>query len=296
MYNSGIYFIKNKINNKLYIGSAQDFNERWARHKTTLNTKTHHNKHLENAWDKYSEDNFEFIVVLYCDIDNLLYYEQLFLDKYFDNCFNCYNICPTAGSCLGRYHTDETKQKMKKPRIKRVCLCGCGEEFEVLPSKPKRYVFGHNMRGKPQKPNKGNTIYPKEIIKKCEGCKKDFISKKIKGKNYFKYCSRSCQAQHNSRSWAKEEIELLKIDKNPPNRTAASINAKKVLLRKEKILPPTNTIKLNTKLAKEIRQEYKIGEISQSELATKYGITRSGIQQVLRNKTWKEKEDDNETK
>jgi len=34
--NSGMYFIINKINGKIYVGITKNFNERWDRHKSDL--------------------------------------------------------------------------------------------------------------------------------------------------------------------------------------------------------------------------------------------------------------------
>jgi group I intron endonuclease len=60
----GIYIIKNKVNNKIYIGVATvSFEKRWHEHINALKNKTHKNKHIQRAWDKYGEDNFEFIVL-----------------------------------------------------------------------------------------------------------------------------------------------------------------------------------------------------------------------------------------
>lgn len=43
---SGIYGISNVINNKLYIGSAKNFYNRFSVHLTSLKKKNHHNKYL----------------------------------------------------------------------------------------------------------------------------------------------------------------------------------------------------------------------------------------------------------
>lgn len=43
---SGIYCIKNIINNKRYIGQSSDINTRWMKHRIALNEGSHHNRHL----------------------------------------------------------------------------------------------------------------------------------------------------------------------------------------------------------------------------------------------------------
>lgn len=59
---SGIYFIKNKINNKIYIGSSIDLKRRISAHKYLLKNNKHYNLYLQRAWNKNTFKNFEFII------------------------------------------------------------------------------------------------------------------------------------------------------------------------------------------------------------------------------------------
>ncbi len=67
MIKSGIYRIRNLINNKSYIGSAVNFKRRWNYHKQDLIACRHHSKYLQNAWNKYGEAAFEFKVMEYVE-------------------------------------------------------------------------------------------------------------------------------------------------------------------------------------------------------------------------------------
>lgn len=58
-----IYMIYNRVNHKRYIGSTLDFTLRRIRHKYTLNSFKHHNKHLQLSWNKYGKNNFLFIII-----------------------------------------------------------------------------------------------------------------------------------------------------------------------------------------------------------------------------------------
>lgn len=40
----GIYMIRNKTTNKVYIGQSTDISLRWKDHKSLLNKGTHHNE------------------------------------------------------------------------------------------------------------------------------------------------------------------------------------------------------------------------------------------------------------
>ena len=78
----GIYCIKNKINGKVYIGSSNNIERRFKKHKTELNTNNHSNKYLEKAYKKYGKDNFEFIILELCTQEELIQREIFFINKY----------------------------------------------------------------------------------------------------------------------------------------------------------------------------------------------------------------------
>lgn len=60
---SGIYQIRNIINNKIYVGSTVCFKNRWAVHLFLLDRNKHGNSHLQSAWNKYGKDNFIFEIL-----------------------------------------------------------------------------------------------------------------------------------------------------------------------------------------------------------------------------------------
>ena len=63
MKKQGIYLIQNLVNNKKYYGSSLNLSKRLNEHKRTLRLGQHDNKHLQNSWNKYTEDNFKFEIV-----------------------------------------------------------------------------------------------------------------------------------------------------------------------------------------------------------------------------------------
>lgn len=83
----GIYRIKNLINGKCYYGSSKEIEKRWKTHLNQLRNKKHINCILQNAWNKYGEDNFIFEIVEECELEKLFEVEQ----KYIDTCGD-YNI------------------------------------------------------------------------------------------------------------------------------------------------------------------------------------------------------------
>lgn len=111
--NTGIYEIRNIINSKCYVGSANSFIKRFNEHKRDLRKNEHHNAKLQRAWNKHGAENFEFNKIIICSKENLLMYEQRAIDIY-DTVNNGYNILPTAGSTIGMIHSSETKLKMSE--------------------------------------------------------------------------------------------------------------------------------------------------------------------------------------
>lgn len=111
---SGVYEIKNVLNNNRYIGSSANIQKRWYSHKRMLNLNIHPNKHLQAAWNKYGEKHFVFQILETCEPikDTLLFIEQKYLDLKPE-----YNNTPTAGSNLG-WKPDEAFRMKCRERMR----------------------------------------------------------------------------------------------------------------------------------------------------------------------------------
>lgn len=113
---TGIYKIINKINGKMYIGSAVDIQKRWIKHKSDLRKNKHHSKKLQNSWNKYGEQNFIFEIVEECEKNkDLLLSKESYYFILYDTVKNGYNCAIKAGSPMfGKKHSEETKKKISK--------------------------------------------------------------------------------------------------------------------------------------------------------------------------------------
>lgn len=113
----GIYMISCIISGKFYIGSTIDFRKRFNGHKSYLRNNKHHNPHLQNAWNKYGEENFEFVKLEFVNSDSLILREQEYIDIFLPK----YNIRKIAESNLGLGQSDKHKAYIEtikgKPRI-----------------------------------------------------------------------------------------------------------------------------------------------------------------------------------
>lgn len=138
MKKSGIYKICNIVDGKCYVGSSNNITQRWYRHKSSLRKNLHWNPHLQNAWKKYGESNFNFVIAEECLEPNLLILEQEYLDvaktekeKYYNSSFNATKVDMTddirrkignahkrkfgeLASHYGMQHTNETKKLISR--------------------------------------------------------------------------------------------------------------------------------------------------------------------------------------
>src|SRR5229473_1751265 len=83
---SGIYLITNIVNWKRYVGKDSNLPNRWGHHKRQLNLGTHKNSHLQRSWKKYGESAFVYSILRYCKKEDLIEYEQFYMDLY--DCVN----------------------------------------------------------------------------------------------------------------------------------------------------------------------------------------------------------------
>ena len=115
----GIYLLRNKDTNEVYIGSGK-LNNRLKSHQRELQNNTHCNYKLQRSFNKHP--NIEFIGSP-IDVDGLtieenrmlaLSLEQVFIDKLKDN-EKLLNIALNVESpTLGFLHTEESKEKISK--------------------------------------------------------------------------------------------------------------------------------------------------------------------------------------
>lgn len=110
---SGIYYIRNNDNQKLYIGSAISIFHRLAQHKRLLRKSKHFNSHLQSAWNKYGEKAFEFEILCNCSLDELITKEEYYIQTFSSNIpSKGYNKRLDCSTNLGTKASEETRKKL----------------------------------------------------------------------------------------------------------------------------------------------------------------------------------------
>lgn len=107
----GVYQLVNRFNGKRYIGSSKEVEKRIVHHFNRLNAGKHINPYLQSAFNK-QKDAFLFTMLEFCTEEKLLECEQAWLDAWYDNQKDCYNLLPTAGSHKGSKRSPEWCKKM----------------------------------------------------------------------------------------------------------------------------------------------------------------------------------------
>jgi group I intron endonuclease len=110
----GIYKITNLIDKKIYIGSSINLENREYRHFWMLKKGIHDNSHLQNSFNKYGIQSFEFDIIEECDESNLIDKENHYINFYLSNIQDYgYNMALVNEFRRNNYN-NEVKQKISK--------------------------------------------------------------------------------------------------------------------------------------------------------------------------------------
>jgi group I intron endonuclease len=113
---TGIYAIRRKSDGAVYIGQAKNCRVRFNGHKHKLRKNAHGNPRLQNAWNHYGSDAFEFVILESCVDTELTAREQAHIDNARASGVVVFN-CGTAADCPNRGRvlkplSDEHKRKI----------------------------------------------------------------------------------------------------------------------------------------------------------------------------------------
>lgn len=265
-----IYIIKNIINNKFYIGQTNNPKLRWSQHKSNAKYNRGHQV-ITRAISKHGVDNFTFEVIASCnsqeDADKLE--EETILQHESRDPHKGYNIA------AGGNTTPRTPEILKK----------------ISDGLKKFYETNHNhLKGKKLSEEWKSNIAKSSLGKPGANCGKKFdnnwklkISKSQIGKERK-------NARRFSEDVEKEICKLYVYEKRSMYFLGKKFNCNRTLI--DDILQRNNVQKrisnrINSKnlfsLEQEmsICEEYKLGNISRSALAKKFGCSKTTIREIL---------------
>ena len=115
-----VYKITNKVNNKIYIGiTSKGLSARWKEH--LYNAEHGCPFKLHNAIRKYGKENFSIELIDFCNSwEELEEKEKQYISEYntLSDEFG-YNMTEGGDGTIGRYVTEETREKIRQKAIGR---------------------------------------------------------------------------------------------------------------------------------------------------------------------------------
>lgn len=89
---SGIYKITNRVNGKVYVGYSTYIPYRWYKHRDNLQRRIHSNRYLQQDWNCFGKDSFEFCLLEYVPyFDDMIRKEKQWI-RHYKNMGEIYNI------------------------------------------------------------------------------------------------------------------------------------------------------------------------------------------------------------
>ena len=89
---TGVYIIESLNNKRVYIGATRCFPERWGQHVKQLIKRDHHNRELQEDFNKYGLNNFNFEILECCDPVYIFELEKEYIKEYKLQGYSLYNV------------------------------------------------------------------------------------------------------------------------------------------------------------------------------------------------------------
>jgi len=285
----GIYIIYETETGKFYVGSSKNTLARIRNHFSNLRHNKHANKHLQNAFNKYSEKRFSYTVVEKCCVENLIELEQKWIDLLSAVDYG-YNIKPMADSSRiseetkekmrGRYVSEETRKKISESTKDRLSnpennpMYGKHHTEETV-LKIKKSKSANDVSGE------NNPFYGKKHTQET----KDKISiankgkkKKISTENVIEIKKMICNGMSNEEIAKKFNISKYYVRKIRYREVYSDVGINCIKGKSKK---------LTFEQVREIRKMIADG-VSALEIASKFGVRRSTIYSIKNFRIWRE--------
>jgi len=138
---SGVYLWVNLLNGKSYVGSSVNLYKRFSCYYSLRKLEANiSNSIIYKALAKYGYSNFRLEILEYCEPNDVINREQYYLDLLHPE----YNVCKTAGSPLGKTHTEEARAKISAARLGKTHSLETLEKLSSVHKGEGNPMFGKN--------------------------------------------------------------------------------------------------------------------------------------------------------
>lgn len=169
-YEASIYALRHIPTNRSYVGHTTMLpRDRLYGHLFELVRNNHLSVFMQNVWNKYGNNEFEFELLEFCSIEERLVREQFWIDAL----RAIFNIAKVAGSTLGTKRTPEIRKKFSEFQIKNQ-TAQTYLHTEAAQKRHKEVVSSQEYRDKMSKKMKGRIITV-ETRKKMSATRKKMI-------------------------------------------------------------------------------------------------------------------------
>jgi GIY-YIG catalytic domain. len=131
---SGIYGIANVEEKKVYIGKSTDIDRRWKEHQNKLSKGTHHNKALQESYDIYGADAFQYKIIELVPESQYSFVELEYIDKYAkkNKAYNVYGDKDELRFRLAKTLSDDLNfQEVRVDEAMSECLSDKGNPLKI---------------------------------------------------------------------------------------------------------------------------------------------------------------------
>lgn len=260
---TGIYKISFLTTDRVYIGSSVNLRKRKNSHLCELRKGIHKNNMLQKAYNKYGENNMIFTIILECEPESLLIYEeeQIRTHNSYRKGFNL--VEKPSENMLGYKHTEQSKSKMSSSRKQLGRVSGCLTEQQVREIRQK---FFDGARNSDLAEEYG---IHRKTIRKCVflqtytdiSCEIDGYTEMLEELSQ----ARCLGSRPRSTGWKHKEEFIQKIKE---------INSK-----------PKQHRTLTEEQVRDIRKRHSLGETYKT-ISQAYGINQNSVSRIIRRLTY----------
>lgn len=255
-----VYAIVHLRSGALYVGSSVNVKQRWENHRTRLKCGTHTNKKLQAAWAKYGHQEFEFSILEdRIALAMLRAREQAWIDGTLAATREGgFNLCPIAGSFLGRKHSEATKEKCRAAKLGRPAPAHVAENLRAFNegrvfTKEHREAIGVAHRGRKRA---------------AEAVEKTAAAHRGKKRSEETRAKMSAASAGNTKWLGRKHTEEAKRKQSEARGNKATWS------------------KLTADDVANIRRQHASGS-NGAEIARGLGVTKQAVYSILKGKTWR---------